>query len=134
MKLNLIRPKDKSEDSLLSITKNCETLNKQTYRKPQEVLEFKLNKSKQTFHMNPPIQIKGDWMIAKLGWEVFTSIFNTQEENNEIKLYKFPDSTSGLSYEKVKDEIEKDLENTDNTAVLPITGVSQILPIYRMIY
>ena len=60
MNLNMIRPKNETEDLLLSITKNCETLNEQTHRKPEETLEFKMIKPKETFHFKPPIQVKGD--------------------------------------------------------------------------
>ena len=35
MNLNLFRPENETEDSLLSITGNCETLFKQTHTKPQ---------------------------------------------------------------------------------------------------
>ena len=48
----MIRPKNETEDLLTSITKNCETLIDQTHRKPEETLEFKMNKSKETFHFN----------------------------------------------------------------------------------
>ena len=45
----MIRPKSQTEDLLLSITKNCETLIEQTHRKPEETLEFKMLKPKETF-------------------------------------------------------------------------------------
>ena len=49
--------------------------------------------------------------------EAYKSIFNTTEENNKFKLYKFPDEKSGgISNEKVRDEIGKDLDNSDITA------------------
>ena len=38
----MIRTKNQTEDILLSITKNCETLIEQTDRKPEETLEFKM--------------------------------------------------------------------------------------------
>ena len=79
-------------------------------------MEFKLNKSRETFHFNPPNQIKGDWMIGLTILEVYNSIFNTTEENSKFELYKFPDSKSaGVSYEKVRDEIERDLDISDIT-------------------
>ena len=59
MKLNMIRPKSDTEDLLLSITKKCETLIKQFHTQPEETLKCKLNKSRQTFHFIPPIQING---------------------------------------------------------------------------
>ena len=46
MNLNMIRPKNETEDLLQSITKNCETLSKQTHRKAEETLEFKMIQSK----------------------------------------------------------------------------------------
>ena len=49
MNLNMIRPKNQTEDLLLSITKNCETLIQQTHTKPQEALEFKMSNQEKPF-------------------------------------------------------------------------------------
>ena len=112
----MIRPKNETEDLLLSITKNCETPIEQTHRKPEETLEFKMNKSRESFHFKPPNQVKGYWMIGLTDLEVYNSIFNI-EENNKFKLYKFPDEKAGgVTYEKGRDEIEKDLGIKDITA------------------
>ena len=117
MNLNMIRPKTQTEDLLLSITKNCETLIDQTNRKAEETLEFKMIKPRETFHFKPPIQVEGDWMIGLTDLEIYNSIFNTTEENNKFELYKFPDEKAGgVTYEKVRDEIEKDLGIEDITA------------------
>ena len=113
----MIRPKNETEDLLLSITKNCETLIEQTHRKPEETLEYKMIKPKETFHFSQPIQVKGDWMIGLVDLEVYNSIFNITEENNKFKRYKFPDEKAGgISYIKVRDEIERDLDIEDITA------------------
>ena len=45
----MIKPKYETEDLLLSITKNYETLIRQTHRKTQEVLEFKMIRSRRYF-------------------------------------------------------------------------------------
>ena len=117
MNLNMIRPKNEPEDLLLSIAKNCETLIEQTHKKAEETLEFKKIKTRETFHFKPPIQIKGNWMIGLTDLEVYNSIFNITEENNKFDLYKFPDEKAGgITYEKVRDEIEKDLDIEDITA------------------
>ena len=117
MNLNILRPKNQTEDFLLSITKNCETLIEQTHRKAEETLEFKMIKPRETFHFKPPIQINGDWMIGLTDLEVYNSIFNITEENNKLELYKFPnEKAGGISYSKVRDEIEKDLDIEDITA------------------
>ena len=56
-------------------------------------------------------------MIGLTDLEVYNSIFNITEENNEFQLYKFPDDKiGGISNEKVRDEIERDLDITDITA------------------
>ena len=113
----MVRPKNETEDLLLSITKNCEMLIEQTHRKAEETFEFKMAKPRETFHFKPPIQIKGDWMIGLTDLEVYNSIFNITEENNKFELYKFPDEKAGgVTYEKVRDEIEKDLDIGDITA------------------
>ena len=119
MDLNMIRPKNETEDLLLSITKNCETLIEQTHRKAEETLEFKMTKPRGTFHFKPPIQVKENWMIGLTDLEVYNSIFNITEKNNKLQLYIFPDEKSGgVSYIKVRDEIEKDLDISDFTATV----------------
>ena len=75
MNLNLIQPKIETEDLLLSITKNCETLFHQIQTRPEEALDFKTIKPRETFHFNPPIQDEDDWMLGLIGLEVCNSIF-----------------------------------------------------------
>ena len=49
-------------------------------------------------------------MISLTNLGEYNSIFNITEENNKFELFKFPDSKiEGISFEKVKDETEKDL-------------------------
>ena len=108
MKLNMIQPKNKTEDLLLSITKNCETLIKQTHTKLQETLEFKINKSKETFHFKPPISIEGEWMVGLTHREVYNSIFNITEENNKFEIYR--DITDKFGFLELKDELEEILD------------------------
>ena len=56
-------------------------------------------------------------MIGLTDLEVYNSILNITEENNKFELYKFPDEKAGgVTYEKVRDEIEKDLDISDITA------------------
>ena len=117
MNMNMIRPKNETEDLLLSINKNFETPIQQTHRKAEETLETKLIKARETSHFNPPIETKGDCMIELTDSEVYNSIFNMTEKSNEFERYKFPDQKSGgVSYGKVRDEIERDLDVSDITA------------------
>ena len=49
--------------------------------------------------------------------EVYNSILNITEKNINFELYKFPDEKAGgVTYEKVRDEIERDLDFSDITA------------------
>ena len=72
----MIQPKNETKNLLLSITKNCEKLVEQTHRKPEETLEFKMLKPRETFQFNPPIHTKGNWMLGLIDLEVYKSIFN----------------------------------------------------------
>ena len=72
----MIRVKYETEDLLLSSIKNCETFIEQTHTRLEETLEFKMIKPKETFHFNPAIQIKGDWMLELTSLEVYNSIYN----------------------------------------------------------
>ena len=101
----MIQPKNETEDLLLSITKNCEKLVEQTHRKPEETLEFKMLNSRETFHFNPPIQTKGDWMLGLVDLEVYNSIFNINEENNKFDIYRSKDNKFGFL--ELKDELEE---------------------------
>ena len=51
---------------LLLTKKHTDTLIQQTKTKPQETLEFKMIRSKQTFLFNPPINLveKGKWLLG----------------------------------------------------------------------
>ena len=56
-------------------------------------------------------------MIGLTSLEVYNSFFNKTEHNIKSELYKFPNSKSGgISYGKVRYDLEKDLEISDITA------------------
>ena len=83
----MIRPENDTKDSLLLITKTCEMLIKQTYRKAEATLEFKLTQSRETFHFNPPISVQGTCMLGITILEVYNSIFKITEQNNKFEVY-----------------------------------------------
>ena len=56
-------------------------LNEQTHRKVEEIVEFKLNKSREIFHFKPPISIERSWMMGLTSLESYNSIFMETEEN-----------------------------------------------------
>ena len=91
----MIRPKNETENLLLSITKNCETLIEQSHRKAEETSEIKMTKPKEMFHFKSQISIEGSWMIGLTDLKVYNSNFNITEENNKFKLYNFPVEKAG---------------------------------------
>ena len=101
----MVRPTNQTEDLLLSITKNCETLIQQIHTKPQETLEIKKIKPKEAFHFKPPIQIQGSWMIGLPSLEVYNYIFNITEENIKFETYR--DNSMKFGFLELKDELEE---------------------------
>ena len=108
MNLDTVRPKNETEDLLFQITEHCETLVKQTHTKPQATIEFKLNKSRETFSFKSPISIERFWRIGLTSLNVCKSIFHITEENNKFNLYT--DTFDESSYRELKDELEENLE------------------------
>ena len=62
-------------------------LNEQTHRKAEEFLEFRLTKSRETFHFKSPITIEGFWMIGLISLEIYNSFVESSfgELNDELE-------------------------------------------------
>ena len=73
---------------LLLIKKHTDTLIAQTKTKPQETLEFKMNKQMQTFSFNPPIILveEGEWFLGVTLLDCTNSVFNLTDENNSFSV------------------------------------------------
>ena len=82
----MIRLRNETEDILMSVNKICETFIKQTQRKPQETLELKLTKPRETFSFKPfkIFGLDSNWMVVLTNMEVYNSLFNKTEENNKF--------------------------------------------------
>ena len=55
-------------------------------------------------------------MIELTSLEVYRSIFNKTGEIYKFELHSFPDEKSGVSFIKVRDETERELDILDITA------------------
>ena len=77
-----------NNDSLLLIKKHTDTLIENTRTRPQETLEFKMNKQMQTFSFNPPINLveEGKWLMAVSLFDCTNSVFNINNENNSFSI------------------------------------------------
>ena len=73
---------------LLLTKKHTDTLIENTKTKPQETLEFKMNKQTQNFSFNPPINLveEGKWLLAVSSFECTNSVFNITNENNSFSI------------------------------------------------
>ena len=100
-----------NNELLLLIKKHTDTLIEQTKTKPQETLEFKLNKQMQIFSFNPPINLleEGKWLLGVSSFECTISVFNITNENNSF-LITIPGHYQNKSDEKTIDELNKLLE------------------------
>ena len=96
---------------LLLIKKHTETLIEQTRTKPQETLEFKMDKQRQTFSFNPPINLleEGKWLLAVSLFECTNSVFNITNENNSFSII-IPGHYETESAQKTIDELNNLLE------------------------
>ena len=100
-----------NNELLLLIKKHTDTLIEQTKTKPQETLEFKMNKQMQTFSFNPPINLneKGKWLLAVSSFECTNSVFNITNENNSFSII-IPGHYETEFAEKIIDDLNKLLE------------------------
>ena len=96
---------------LLLIKKHTDTLIQQTKTKPQETLEFKMNKQMQTFSFNPPIDLleEGKWLIAVSSFECTNSVFNITDDNNSFSII-IPGHYETEFAEKIIEDLNKLLE------------------------
>ena len=100
-----------NNELLLLIKKHTDMLIEQTRTKPQETLEFKMNKQKQTFSFNPPINLveEGKWLLGVSSFECTKSVFNITNENNSFSII-VPGHYEAESTQKTIDELNKLLE------------------------
>ena len=73
---------------LLLIEKHTDTLTEQTKTRPQETLEFKMDKQMQTFSFNPPKNMieEDKWLLAVSSIECTNSVFNITNDNNSFSI------------------------------------------------
>ena len=100
-----------NNELLLLIKKHTDTLIEQTKTKPQETLEFKMNKQIQTFSFNPPINLveEGKWMMAISLFDCTNSVYNITNENNSFSII-IPGHYQNKSDEETIDKLKKLLE------------------------
>ena len=97
-----------NNDLLLLIKKHTDTLIENTRTRPQETLEFKMNKQMQTYSFNPPKNLleEGKWLLAISSFECTNSVFNITNENNSFSII-MPGHYKTEFAEKVNNDLNK---------------------------
>ena len=100
-----------NHELLLLIKKHTDTLIEQTKTKPQETLEFKMNKQMQIFSFNPPINLieEDKWLLGVSSFECTISVFNKTDDYNSFSII-IPGHYQNESDEKTIDELNKLLD------------------------
>ena len=100
-----------NKELLLLIRKHTDTLIEQTQTRPQETLEFKLNKQTETFSFNPPINLveENKWLPAGPSFEATNSVFNIIDENNSFSS-GIPGHWNSGDGEEANNKFKKSLE------------------------
>ena len=102
-----------NNELLLLIKKHTDTLIEQTKSRPQETLEFKMNKQMQTPSFNPPLKLveEGKWLLAVNSFECTNSVSNLTNENNSFSI-TIPGQWESKCAEKNIEELNKLLDHT----------------------
>ena len=109
MNLDMFRPQNKTEASLLSFTKVFEKSNKQTHKKSQETQEFKLTQLRDTFSIKPSVYLGLDtkWIIVFTNSEIHSCSSNITEEKGQLEQYT--GKIDEFEFTELKDELEDNL-------------------------
>ena len=77
---------DKKESLLLSIAKSNQEIVENTHSKPQETLEFKMTKQKESFSFDVSLLLLEKWMMGVTSLEVYNTVYNITEKNNKLEI------------------------------------------------
>ena len=100
-----------NNELLLLIKKHTDMLIEQTKTRPQETLDFKITRSKQTFSFNPPINLveEDKWLMGVSLFDCTNSVYNITNKNNSFSI-TIPGHWETKSAEKTINELNKLLE------------------------
>ena len=87
---------DKKESLLLSIAKSNLDIVENTLSKPQETLEFKMNKQKESFSFDVPLELPEQWMMGVTSLEVYNSVYNITNKNNSFQIQLTDEQLNGI--------------------------------------
>ena len=119
---------DKKESLILSIAKSNQEIVENTHSKPQETLEFKMNKQKESFSFDIPLELPEKLMMGVTSLEVYNTVYNITEKNNKLKLLT---TEQNLKEYKVATEfmskIKKLYETSGNKGISNIEEIEKLI-------
>ena len=71
---------------MLNIAKSNQEIVENTHSKPQETLEFKMTKQKESFSFDVPLQLNEKWMMGVTSLEVYNTVYNVPEKKNKLEI------------------------------------------------
>ena len=77
---------DKKESLPLNIAKSNQEIVENTHSKPQETLEFKMAKQKESFSFDVPLLLPQKWMMGVTSLEVYNTVYNIIERKNKLQI------------------------------------------------
>ena len=119
---------DKKEYLLLSIAKSNLDIVENTLSKPQETLEFKMNKQKESFSFDIPLELPEKWMMGVTSLEVYNTVYNITEKNNKLKKLLRKDQLDSLGFhtELVK-KVECLYKTSDKREISNIEKINKLI-------
>ena len=114
-----------NNELLLLNKKYTDTLVEQTETRPQEALEFNMNKQMQTFSFSPPLDLveESKWVLGVTSFDCTSSAFNTANEKDSFAI-----STPGYWFSRGDAELINKLQKllklrSQNVIKLQVEGV-----------
>ena len=80
----------------MSIAKSNLDIVENTLSKPQETLEFKMNKQKESFSFDVPLELPEQWMMGVTSLEVYNSVYNITNKNNSFQIQLTDEQLNGI--------------------------------------
>ena len=74
----------KKESLSLSFAKSNQEIVENTHSIPQETLEFKMTKQKESFTFDIPLELPEQWMMGVTSLEVYNTVYNNTENKNKL--------------------------------------------------
>ena len=71
----------------MSIAKSNLDFVENTLSKPQETLEIKMTKQKESFSFDSPLEMPEQWMMGVTSLEVYNTVYNITEKSNKLEIH-----------------------------------------------